>query len=73
MIGVTSFCSVVVWMIPQVPSKELVGFEVRLYDPHSEQEVIRHVSRQMVHYTITDRDVTQLRLDKTYVQVYYIQ
>ena len=68
-VDVASFCSVVVWSIPQVPYEELTGYEVRLYDPDSGQEVIHNVSRLLAHYTISDRDKTQLRLEKAYVQV----
>ena len=64
-----TFCSVVVWSNPQLPCDDIMGYEVRLYDPDSGHEVSHSVAGYSTYYTITDEDKLQMELKKAYVQV----
>ena len=66
---VQTFCSVVVWSGPQLPCDDIMGYEVRLYDPDSGKEVNRSVDSYSTYYIIKDEDKLQVELEKAYVQV----
>ena len=66
---VQAFCSVVVWGNPQLPCDDIIGYEVRLYDPDSGQEVHRSVDNYSTYYVTNDEDKLQVELEKAYTQV----
>ena len=68
-LDIESFCSVVVWSSPQLPCDDIMGYEVRLYNPDSGQVVHHQVGGLSTHYIITDQDKIQMDLEGTYVQV----
>ena len=66
---VQTFCSVVVWSIPRFPCDDIIGSEVRLYDPESGKEVSHSVDSYSTYYIIKDEDEVKIELEKAYVQV----
>ena len=68
-LDIQSFCSVVVWSSPQLPCEDIVGYEVRLYNPSSGQVVQHQVRGLSTHYIITDQDKIHVDLKEAYVQV----
>lgn len=68
-LNVQTFCFVVVWNHPNLPCDDIMGYEVRLYNPGSGQEVIHQVSRLSTYYAIRDRDKLQVELKEAHVQV----
>ena len=67
--SVHTVCSVVVWSNPQLPCDDIMGYEVRLYNPDSGHEVSRLVASYSTYYATTDEDKLQIELNKAYVQV----
>ena len=64
-----SLCSVVVWYSPDVSCEGISGYNVRLYNPQSEQQsVTRSVGANGTFYIIEDQDKLADNLE-TYVQV----
>lgn len=68
-LDVESFCSVVVWSSPQFPCDDIMGYEVRLYNPNSGQAVEHQVGGFSTHYIITNEDKIQVDIEEAYVQV----
>ena len=68
-LSVQSFCSVIVWSNQQLQCDDIMGYEVRLYNPYSGQEVYHQVGRLSAHYIVTDEDEIQVELEEAYVQV----
>ena len=66
---VQTFCSVVIWSNPQLPCDDIMGYEVRLYNPDSGKEVNRSVDSYSMSYVIKDEDKLQVEIEKAYVQV----
>lgn len=69
-LNIQSFCSVVVWSNAQLPCEDVMGYEVRLYNPDSGQVVQNQVGGLSTHYIITDQDKIQVDLEEAYVQVF---
>ena len=59
----------VVWSNPQLPCDDIIGYEVRLYDLGSGQEVIRSVDSYSTYYVIKDEDKLQVVIERAYIQV----
>ena len=59
----------VVWSNPQLPCDDIIGYEVRLYDPGSGQEVIRSIDSYSTYYVIKGEDKVRVVLERAYTQV----
>lgn len=69
-LGIQGLCSVVVWYRPEVPCRDIHGYEVRLYHPQSEHlNLTNRVGVNATHY-IVDEDKLVSR-DETVVQVFF--
>ena len=66
---VQTFCLAIGWSNPQFPCDDIMGYEVRLYNPNSGQAVEYQVGGFSTHYIITNEDKIQVDIEEAYVQV----
>lgn len=69
-VDVQSFCSHVVWRNPPNTSfDQITGYDVRLSDPESNEQVTRQVDSSGTFYSLQQMDDAFLKKDTTVIQV----
>ena len=64
-----AFCDVIVWRnVPAISPMSIIGYDVRLYNPVTEEEVIRKSQGYATFYTLKAEDAC-FRQEMTTVQV----
>ena len=70
-VEIYSFCQILVWRnSPNISVEDLLGTDVRLFNPALNKEVIRHVTGYEPFYILEEDDVCFMQGDST-AEVYY--
>ena len=69
-VDVQSFCSHILWRNPPNTSfDQITGYDVRLSDPESNEQVTRRVNSSGTFYSLQQMDDAFLKKDTTVIQV----